>query len=168
MQNYNWNQSVTLRSHQEQDLPFMQELYASTREDELKQTDFTEDEKRVFLTQQFNAQYTHYTQHYATDAFNIIELHGQAIGRLFVDYWTTEIRVVDIALKPEYCNRGIGSYLFKNLCDEASATGRTVTIHVEHNNPAKNLYQRLGFTEKTRTNEIYILMEWRQKTQLDV
>jgi len=156
-----WTNKITLRKYSDSDIPFMQALYASTRESELAMTNFTAQEKLDFINQQFTAQTAHYTQHYCIDAFNIIELDGVPIGRLFVDYWEKEIRIVDIALMPEHRNTGLGTYLFNQLFEQAKLDGKTVTIHVEHNNPAKRLYERLGFNLKTKTNEIYLLMEWR-------
>lgn len=149
-----------LRKHTQADIPFMQALYASTRESELALTNFSELEKQNFVSQQFSAQYQHYTQHYCTDNFNIIEYDDQPIGRLFIDDWEKEIRIVDIALMPAYRNCGIGTYYFQQLFEQARKNGKSVSIHVEHNNPAKRLYERLGFQLKTRTNEIYLLMEW--------
>jgi len=160
MQTIQLSKKTSLRKFTQDDIPFMQSLYATTRESELALTNFSEQEKLSFITQQFNAQYQHYIQHYCTDSFNIIELENNPIGRLFVDYWEKEIRIVDIALMPEYRNAGIGSYYFKQLFDQAKESGKSVSIHVEHNNPAKRLYERLGFQLKTRTNEIYLLMEW--------
>jgi len=161
MQSKHWANNTVLRKHTDSDIPFMLELYASTRESELAMTNFTQQEKKDFIYQQFNAQYRHYTQHYCTDAFNIITLDYTPLGRLFVDYWENEIRIVDIAIMPEYRNKGLGTYFFNQLFNEAKSSGKSVTIHVEHNNPAIKLYNRLGFTLKTQTNEIYLLMEWR-------
>jgi len=161
MQSINRANKTTLRKYTHKDIPFMETLYASTRENELSMTQFSPQEKRDFISQQFSAQYQHYTQHYCTDAFNIIELDNKPIGRLFVDYWDNEIRIVDIALMPENRNTGLGTYFFHQLFAQAKSSGKSVTIHVEHNNPARRLYERLGFTLKTQTNEIYLLMEWR-------
>lgn len=160
MQPTHWDKKVSLRPYTLDDIPFMQTLYASTRKDELAMTNFTEQEKLNFISQQFKAQISHYTQNYCTEAFNIVELDNISIGRLFVDYWEQEIRIVDIALMPEYRNTGLGTYFFHQLFEQAKASRKSVTIHVEHNNPAKRLYERLGFVLKTQTNDIYLLMEW--------
>jgi ribosomal protein S18 acetylase RimI-like enzyme len=45
------------------------------------------------------------------------------------------------------------------LFDEADRDGLMVSIHVERNNPAKRLYQRLGFIAREVGNEVYLLME---------
>ena len=54
---------------------------------------------------------------------------------------------MDIALLPEYCNRGIGTTLLRGLQTEAAAAGRLLRIHVERFNPALRLYARLGFRQ---------------------
>ena len=115
MQPNHWAKKVSIRKYTADDMPFMQALYASTRESELAMTNFTEQQKVDFIDQQFTAQYHHYTQHYCTDAFSIIELDKVSIGRLFVDYWEQEIRIVDIALMPTYRNSGLGTYFFHQL-----------------------------------------------------
>lgn len=160
MNNNSSHHLVSLRTHTADDLAFMQALYASTREAELALTNFTQKEKEAFIQQQFSAQYQHYLRHYNSEKFDIVEFDGQAIGRLFVDHWENEIRIVDIALTPAFQNKGLGSYLFAQLFEQAKAANKAVTIHVEHNNPARNLYERLGFELKTQTNEIYLLMQW--------
>jgi len=166
MQIKDWDTTITLRAHQNSDLPFMEALYASTRELELGITNFTLQEKQTFLTQQFRAQYFHYTKYYCTDAFYIIEYEGEAIGRFFVDYSGPDIRIVDIALVHRYRNKGIGTYLLTRLFREARQSNRSVSIHVEYNNPVRQLYQRLGFTLKSQTNDIYLLMEWSPPAEL--
>jgi predicted GNAT family acetyltransferase len=42
--------------------------------------------------------------------------------------------------------------------DEADASGRKLSIHVEMNNPARSLYDRLGFRQAGEQG-IYVLME---------
>jgi len=84
------------------------------------------------------------------------------LGRLYVDRWADEIRIIDIALLPQYRGRGIGRAILESLLDEAASRdrGRVVRIHVEHMNPAMRLYVRLGFYE-IEDKGIYKLMEWR-------
>ncbi len=151
---------ISLRKFSSLDLPFMKSLYSSSREEELAKTNFSLHEKNLFLSQQFNAQLTHYVNNYNTERFNIIEIDGQPIGRLFVDVWPNEIRIVDITLIPSHRKLGIGTHLLKTIFCEAQQMQYPVTIHVEQNNPAKNLYERLGFSVKSKANDIYLLMEW--------
>lgn len=150
---------LSLRPITDADLPFLMKVYALTRTAELAQVPWTEEEKQVFLGFQFSAQHSHYQKNYTTAAFNIIEHDGQPVGRLYVDEWAREIRIVDIALLPEFRGRGFGTQFLSEIQARAAAVGKTVSIHVERNNPAYSLYTRLGFI-KTEENGFYDLLIW--------
>ncbi len=151
---------VRLRLACSEDADFLCSVYASTRAEELAATDWSAEQKRAFCRQQFDAQDTHYRAHYPTAEFSIIERGGVAVGRLYVDRWAQEIRIMDIALLPEHRGAGIGTKLLQELQEEARAAGKALTIHVEKFNPALRLYERLGF--KVREDKgVYLLMEWR-------
>lgn len=81
-----------------------------------------------------------------------------AVGRLYVDRWTREIRIMDIALLPEHRGAGIGTRLLRELQEEARAAGKALSIHVEKFNPALRLYERLGFRAR-EDKGVYLLME---------
>ena len=108
---------------------------------------------------QFEAQHRYYHEQFTDARFDVIEQHSQSIGRLYVDRRDEEIRIIDIALMPEYRGQGIGRHLMCELLDEALAKGLRVTIHVEHNNPAMHLYKRLGF-QHIHDEGIYYFMQW--------
>ncbi|QDO86469.1 GNAT family N-acetyltransferase [Shewanella psychropiezotolerans] len=156
--------SLELKTHSEADLPFLLQLYISVRRTEFAEANWSELQLNSFLSEQFSAQYRYYCQYYSTDRFDIVYYQNQAIGRLFVDCCLDarlDIRIVDISLLPEFRGLGLGTALFRQLLNEAKTLGASVSIHVERDNPAKVLYERLGFTLKTVTDEIYLLMEWR-------
>jgi GNAT superfamily N-acetyltransferase len=151
--------AVTLRPITDADLPFLLQLYASTRVDELAQVPWTDEQKVAFIVQQFQAQHAWWQEHYAGARFDLVLVDGEPAGRLYVDVWTREIRVVDIALVPAYRGGGIGSMLLRRVFDEGDAAGKPVSIHVEVFNPARRLYDRLGFVEKGAHGDVYVLME---------
>ena len=154
---------ITYRPCRPDDVPFLRDLYATTREDELRLVPWTEAERAAFVDMQFNAQKTHYENFYPDCEFLVIELDGTPIGRLYIDRGEADIGIIDIALVPEYRGRGIGRMLLEEILVEARATGRKVMIYVEHFNPARRLYDRLGFRH-VDTNGVYHLMEWRAET----
>lgn len=120
-------------------------VYSSTRVEELAQVPWAPGAKEAFLRQQFEAQDAYYREYYPRASFDVVEVQGRAAGRLYVDRWPYEIRIVDIALLPEFRGRGAGEALLRELIAEAGASGRSLTIHVEQGNPARRLYERLGF-----------------------
>lgn len=153
--------SVSLRPITADDMDFLLRLYRSTREEELAMVvDWGEEQKDWFIRMQFSAQHTWYQEHYVGASFDVILIDGEPAGRLYVHRREREIRLVDISFLPEFRNRGLGSALLRDLCAEAEAAGKPLTIHVEKYNPAMRLYQRLGFSRIDETGP-YDLMEWK-------
>ena len=149
---------VDLRPATPDDREFLLALYRTTREDELALTDWSELEKVAFVDMQFRAQDSHYRQVYPDGRFLVVTLDREPIGRLYLVELADELRVIDIALVPSHRGQGIGSSLLANVTAEADTAALPVRLHVEPWNPAKRLYERLGF----RTIEVrgmYELME---------
>ena len=156
-----------LRAETEGDMNFLIALYTSTRWDELAPVDWPEAAKLQFLAQQCRLQHAHYLEHYAgaerllitaprarvRDAGDASELwpdpnsaDDAVIGRVYLRQGSTEIRLMDIALLPPLRGAGIGRCLIEALKTQAALRGLDLTLHVEPNNPAQRLYQRLGFS----------------------
>jgi len=154
---------VSLRPITEADLPTLLDIYASTRADEMALVpDWSEADKRAFLTQQFMAQHQYYQEFYKGANLQIIEKEGVSVGRLYVhwNYSPSEVRIMDIALLPDYRRRGIGKKMLESVLNKGAELGKTVTIHVEYNNPAMKLYERLNFRKIGEFNSVYYLYEW--------
>lgn len=150
---------VAYRPMTEQDLPFVAALYASTRADEVAATGWPAEAQQAFLAQQHEAQHHHYSKFYPEAERLIVERDDQAIGRLYLSEWERELRIVDVALVPASRGTGIGGAILRDIQDMAAALGKAVSIHVEKNNPARRLYERLGF-EPIEDKGIYDLLEW--------
>jgi len=140
------------------DRAFLVELYASVREPELAHVPWDDATRRAFVEQQFAAQDVHYREHYPGATLDVIEVDGEPAGRLYVHRGPRDIRIMDIALAPPFRRRGIGTALLDALITEAQASGRTLSIHVEANNPARRLYERLGFA-RAGEHGVYLLLE---------
>jgi ribosomal protein S18 acetylase RimI-like enzyme len=153
--------SLSLRPIAAEDMSFLLRVYRSTREEELAMVvDWSDEQKDWFILMQFNAQHTWYQEHYVGASFDVILDDGVPAGRLYVHRREKEIRLVDISFVPEFRGRGLGTGLLRDLCAEAEAAGKPLTIHVEKYNPAMRLYERLGFIRIDETGP-YDLMEWR-------
>ncbi|MDQ3280928.1 MAG: GNAT family N-acetyltransferase [Acidobacteriota bacterium] len=151
--------AIVLRPATDDDYDFQRLLYHSTREEEMKHFPFNEEQKVAFLDQQFAAQTSHYKTHYPACEWNIIEVGGERAGRILLDEWSEELRVVDIALMPRWRGSGIGGMLMREATERAAAAGKAATIHVEIYNPARRLYERLGF-QYAESSGVYLLMRW--------
>lgn len=157
------NPIINLRPIHQDDEPFLFQLYASTREEELKLVPWNEQQKVAFLQMQFAAQHNYYQEQFQGARFSIIEQQNKPIGRLYLDYRSDEVRIIDIAIISEYRNRGIGSQILQDILVSATERALPVRISVEQNNPALNLYNRLGF-KKIGDTGIYFVMEWRHSS----
>ena len=109
---------------------------------------------------QFVAQHKFYQENYTDTDFLVILRDVTPVGRLYVARWKDEIRIVDIALLPLHRGSGVGTTILRDLLAEADVVGKPVRIHVERNNPALRLYQRLGFV-MIEDKEMYLFMERR-------
>ena len=109
------------------------------------------------IEMQFHAQHEHYRTHFPNADFDIILLNDKPIGRLYANnslsdkhspntsQFENELRLIDIALLPEFRNCGIGACLIRELQDRAVSLRLPVRLRVEPNNPALRLYERMGF-----------------------
>lgn len=148
---------LTFRSIGPDDAEFLYSVYASTREWEMDMTSFAEAEKEAFLRHQFDMQHTQWLATYQDASFQIILCDDAPVGRLYVDRKEEEIRIIDIALLTEARRKGIGSRIMADLIDEAAQKNMPLTLHVEMNNPALGLYERLGFEKICEVGAYYFM-----------
>ncbi|HEY8907814.1 MAG TPA: GNAT family N-acetyltransferase [Rhodoferax sp.] len=152
---------VTMADHD-----FLLGVYACTRAMELALTDWDAATCDAFVRMQFHAQTTYYQQQWPLSEQSVIkvDLQGDAkrVGRLWVDRRSEVIHVLDIALLPEWCGQGVGSLCLTRLMHEGVQSGRALTIQVEQGNPARRLYERLGFQSVGSQQGLHQLMAWRE------
>jgi ribosomal protein S18 acetylase RimI-like enzyme len=121
-------------------------IYASTRADELALTGWPAQQCEAFVRQQHQAQQHHYAQHFPHSACHLILVGGgEVAGRLWLDERGDHQHILDIALLPAWRGRGLGTHCLQALAERAAARGQGLSIQVEVHNPARRLYERLGF-----------------------
>jgi len=151
---------IQLRPVTEEDRPFLERVYCTTREHEMALVPWTDEQKLAFLRQQFDAQWVHYNIHYASGVHSLILAGGTPVGRLFIERRASEILIVDIALLREYRNSGVGTRVIEPILAEAALNGKAVTGLVERWNPSCRFWHRMGFC-LTPQDELYYRIEWR-------
>jgi GNAT superfamily N-acetyltransferase len=153
--------NVSLRPVTDADQEFLVGVYASTRAAELAQVDWDDSQKDVFIRWQFGLQRQDYDTRYPNARYEVIVVDDQPAGRIWVGTDATQIRLLDIALLPEFQNRGVGAYLLRQLIDEAKRAQKPLRHMVFMlNENAHRLYERLGFVEIEDAGG-YKHMEWR-------
>ena len=140
------NPGVSLRPVTDADQEFLVGVYAGTRADELAQTNWDDSQKDAFIRWQYQMQKQEYETRYPNARYDVILVDGVPAGRMWVGSDDAQIRLLDIAVIPEFQNRGVGSYLLRQLIDEATHENKPLRHMVfVLNQDAFRFYERLGF-----------------------
>ncbi len=94
---------------------------------------------------------------YRLDCAQIVTIDGADAGLFKVVRETDPWELTQIQLHPQYQGHGIGAALIKRLLDEASMAGTRVDLDVLRANPAKRLYERLGFRVVAEDTHSYLM-----------
>ena len=132
---------VSLRPVAPEDDEFLFSVYASSRAEELAQTNWDEAQQLAFLRMQFDAQRGEYDARYPEARYDVILVDGRPAGRLWV---------------------GADAHIVGGLIEEAVTTARPLRHMVFIlNTGAKRFYERLGFVVFEEYGGAYHHMEWR-------
>jgi len=132
------------------DEALLRRIDAGTRQAELDATDWSETQREQFLDLQYRARRAHYEADNPGAEHGIVEICGDgrawsAAGHLWLQRQRDALHVLDIALRPDCCGRGLGTRVLRSVMDRAAGSGRVVSIHVEPGSAAHRLCERLGF-----------------------
>lgn len=128
------------------DEEFLLSVYASTRADELAQAEWEAGQQHAFVKWQFDLQRREYDARFPDAEYYVILIDDHPAGRIWIGRDTEQIRLLDIALLPEFQNRGCGTLLLRRLITESERAGKPLRHMVfVLNNDAHRFYERLGF-----------------------
>jgi len=154
--------SYWLRPAGPDDGPSLLAIYASTRAEELALTQWTAPQVDAFVRQQHQAQQQHYGLHYPQSQCQLImQGEAQIAGRLWLDRRPQTLHILDITLLPGARGQGLGTQCLRDLLQQAGSQQRAVSIYVELHNPARRLYERLGFDADGEPQGLHQHMVWR-------
>jgi ribosomal protein S18 acetylase RimI-like enzyme len=144
-----------------EDEAFLQDLYASTRREEVAAWGWEPAQQDAFLHMQFQMQRRAYAMQFAAADHRLILHDGIPAGCLLVARLPDAIRLVDIALLPQFQGHGLGTAAITALQAESAAADKPLRLTVRpENQGARRLYERLGFTVTAQT-DLDETMEWR-------
>lgn len=150
---------ITLSASKVEDVPFLYEVYRSTRMEEVSAWGWNDDELDLFLRMQFDLQQRSYALQYPHAKHCVVWRSGERVGRMTLHVTAREIELIDISLLPEHRNTGIGKQLMLSLQETATACEKPVKLHVRRSSPALFFYEKLGF-RIIEVDDIYAAMEW--------
>jgi len=125
--------------------PFLLEVYASTRAEDLKFVPWSDEVKKAFVKSQFENQSRYYLETYPNGFFDAVKFNDELVGRIYKAELDDEIRILDATLLPEFRNQGIGTKLIADVLKFADEKNKPIRIYLETYNIYRSLFSRLGF-----------------------
>lgn len=149
-----------LRRATDADIPFLAALFRDAHP-EFEYLPLEEPQKTAIIQQQFQLQTQDYSGNYPEGLHSIIEMDGQPIGRLWLDFRETAIHVLDVSVASTHRNAGIGSAVLEQVKSHAEKQEKSVTSMVARFNPGSlRWHQKLGFAV-VHEDEMSLSLEWR-------
>lgn len=99
-----------------------------------------------------------FADHFDPAPSRIVVVNGEDVGVVVVVWGAADAFIASIEIVPAYQGRGLGTALVERVIAEARARGLPVRLQVLKINPARRLYERLGFvvTGETETHDLMI------------
>lgn len=156
---------IAWREAEPTDEPFLLQLYASTREDELRAAGWDAAQCDAFVRMQFDLQRRAYRAHHPTSSCHVIHVAatGEPVGRVWLAERDCELRLLDICVLPAWRGLGIGAACLATLQSRAGARGLPLRLHVHTGNSARRLYERMGFVA-LGVDGLHQSMQWHPPT----
>ena len=156
--------NVQLRHAIAKDEDFLLQLYLETQPIETASWDMNATAREQLLQMQFRGRSQTYTAQYpdAEDLIICLNEDGNVerrVGRHLVMRQGEAILGIDLAVLPAYQNQGVGQLVLQGVQRQCAQEGLRFRLQVLHTNPARRLYDRLGFRMVSQ-DLLYAQMEW--------
>jgi GNAT superfamily N-acetyltransferase len=138
---------VTLRPAMREDGPFLYQLLVATMREYVEPLwGWDKEWQETYFWARFEADLE-------SGRRQIVVRDGEDIGVLVVEERADEILLSQIYILPTHQGQGIGTALIRSVLHRGAELGLPVRLRVLRGNPARRLYERLGFavTEETDT-----------------
>ena len=122
-------------------------LFAEQKQQEFLQLHLPSPTLEQLIRSQYDIREQSYSASYADYQKLTVMLENQPIGILRIGraQLTACLRLVDIVIDKTHRCQGIGHQVLEQFFELARAKALHVDLHVQKDNPALRLYQRLGF-----------------------
>jgi ribosomal protein S18 acetylase RimI-like enzyme len=139
----------TLRPATEADRDVLYHLHAATIKEYVEQIWGWDD---AFQEARFH-------QRFDPDVCQVIVVDGEDVGVLQVERREGEVFLGNIRIAPDRQRRGLGTAVIRDVLAQAACDGLPVALQVLKGNPAKGLYERLGFAVVKETATHYVMLK---------
>ena len=127
---------------------------------ELHRTAFREHIERIWGWDE-DWQRANFVREWASSVTSVVRLNGRTVGYLQVRNESDRVYLQNIALHPDFQNKGMGTELLNEV--KAAATARQLPVDLavfRTNGSAQRFYERHGF-RRTGESRTHIEMSWR-------
>lgn len=139
---------IGFRSAVENDIGLLYALHVATMKEYVNQTWGWND---AFQESVFR-------KNYIPAEIQIITYDGKDMGMFSVEERDEDVFLRAIEVHPEYQRKGIATAIINSIIREGVQKTKPVRLYVLKVNPAKRLYERLGFSVVEETSTHYIMM----------
>jgi ribosomal protein S18 acetylase RimI-like enzyme len=127
---------ITLRLATSEDYAFALRLYLST----------TRPYAEELMTWDEHKQVASFAEQWKLEDVRVIGVDGLDVGWFQARESSSEILLQQLFIAPGHQRAGIGTAVFRALLAGWTTSGKPVVLTVLKNNPARRLYERLGFS----------------------
>jgi ribosomal protein S18 acetylase RimI-like enzyme len=142
------NLSIAFRPAFDRDLDFLYQLHVATMKDYVDRTWGWED---AFQESVFR-------KRYVPAEIQIMTCEGRDMGMISVEERQADIFLRAIEIHPDFQGQGIATGIINNLIADGRRKMKPIRLYVLKVNPAKRLYDRLGFSVIEETPTHYIML----------
>lgn len=128
--------TVTLRSATPADRAFVERIYFETQRWLIEE---------LFGWRGDDVERAKFDEFYNEQETRIVRVKGEDAGWLTVVREPDRIEIDSIYIAPKKQNGGLGTFLLQQLIAEAEEAHKNLTLSTAKINPARRLYERLGF-----------------------
>ena len=95
-----------------------------------------------------------FQKHFDPVRYHMVMVAGHDVGAVAVEWRDADVVLADIEIGPAWRKRGLGTAIITAILAEARQRELPVVLQVLNGNPARRLYERLGFrvVEQTQTH----------------
>lgn len=137
-----------LKKSKKEDYDFIYELGKLVNKERVIKTygSWDEDFQKEYFKKKFDV-----------NKIKLITFNNQNIGMLETEKTKNNIHIEEIQLLPEYQGKGIGTKVLQDIIEDAKQKKVNLDLRVMKINPAKKLYERLGFVIVGETETHYLM-----------
>ncbi len=139
--------AYTLRLSQPEDMDFLFALHRTTMRVHVERIWGWDDD----------GQKARFADYYPTAERRIVVVDGLDVGALTIDYRPDAVFISNIEILPAFQGRGLGAHILTDVIRRAQDEGLPVELQVLKINPARRLYERLGFQVTGKTETHYLM-----------